>query len=444
MPSTPRKVKPPSILDRFRRYGDSDFDSDASNSHGGSNGSDRSGGASPMDVDTARMPGAPGMWELQQKEKQKRAEAHARRLKSAGVPSDGHLRWYTIEARFSLSRTDARMPKKSSEAALQMNELMLLLFPDSAELARASAAAVAPMPAYLPASLTLDGLLQHSATYHHNAADDEANAEDARKVAAEHDDEDGEERKEPAAAAAAAVPASAAAAAAIGWGAAAAPAAAAVANPLKLSQAELSRAAGLVDGITLKDYQCQTVRWMLRAESGETNVSVPFWTELRFEDGTRFYYSPCLQRFTFTPLPDVRGGFVSEEMGLGKTIEALALINLQAQRDADSAKREAEAALAANPNAEESPRSKKRRAGGGAAAAAAAAANNIPLVRDAHGAFPSRATLIICPVSLISQWIAELKEKSERPLKILSVSSLNNERSVWLDGTVPGREAIAH
>jgi len=400
MPAAPKRRPPAaaaaSPFGRRRNLYNSDEDTDGTD-----------GGSSGMDVDTAAMP---GMADLFAKENEKQAAAHAKRLKSAGVPHDGQLRWYTIEARFHLSRSDAKMPKKTSEMTAQINELMLLLFPESAELARASAAAVAPMPAYLPASLTLDGLLLHSATYHHNSADAEALVEEEQKKrgdAANALDDEEEEK--------AVVPASAAAAAAVGWGEPAAPAAA---DPLKLSQDALSRAAGLIPALTLKDYQCQTVRWMLRAESEGHNVSQPFWTELRMEDGCRFYYSPCLQRFCFTPLPDVRGGFVSEEMGLGKTIEALALVNLQAQADYDSAKREAEAALAANPAGDKSPRGKKRRASG--AAAAAAAANTIPVVRDAHGAFPTRATLIICPVSLISQWVAELKEKSARPLKVLS------------------------
>jgi SNF2 family DNA or RNA helicase len=91
---------------------------------------------------------------------------------------------------------------------------------------------------------------------------------------------------------------------------------------------------------------------------------------------------------------------------LGKTIEALALVNLKARSDFESAKRDADAAVAATPAAEEKPSRKE--------------ASPIPVIRDGNGAYISRATLIICPVSLISQWIAELREKSTRPLSILS------------------------
>ena len=65
-----------------------------------------------------------------------------------------------------------------------------------------------------------------------------------------------------------------------------------------------------------------------------------------------------------------------------KTIEALALLNLQAKRDADSAQREAQAAQAA-----------AGAAAAGSPAAAACAAAAAP-VRDANGAYVSRATLI--------------------------------------------------
>jgi hypothetical protein len=123
-------------------------------------------------------------------------------------------------------------------------------------------------------------------------------------------------------------------------------------------------------------------------------------------------------------------------MGLGKTVECLSLLNLKAAEDFASAERERRVAYVAKKGE-----------------AAAAAAAKIPLVRDANGAYVSRATLIICPVSLISQCqyitrqsveknvskfpfpdlhsllfdtsvltigIAELRDKSVRPLKILS------------------------
>ena len=208
----------------------------------------------------------------------------AKKMKSAGVAEDGFLRWYRLTFEVSLVRTESKMPKRTSEAAVPLNDLMLLLFPDSDELRDATAAAIKPLPAYLPNSLSLDGLLKHSAMFHHTAADKEAE-EDERKNE-EEKDADGDERKEQR-----------------------------VVPFDRMNADELSRAGGLIPTCTLKDYQVQTVRWMLQQESAGHNVSKPYWVPLAMQDGCKFLYSPTLQRFHFTPLPDIKGGWVCEEMG---------------------------------------------------------------------------------------------------------------------------------
>lgn len=73
-------------------------------------------------------------------------------------------------------------PQKTSEANVSgLNDLMLALFPDNAELAALTKAAVAPMPDCVPLSLSLDGLLKHSAHHHHTAAEHEAEADEKRR-----------------------------------------------------------------------------------------------------------------------------------------------------------------------------------------------------------------------------------------------------------------------
>jgi hypothetical protein len=243
-----------------------------------------------------------------EKSQKVREERAARRLKAAGVPGDGLLRWYRLTLQVNLNRGDARMPKKTSELASSLNDLMLELFPDSEPLRQATAAATAPMPDYLPPSLSLDGLLKCSAHHHHDAAEKEAEEE---------------EKKEEVASAAAAARAAAARAAPV--------------DPLHMNAEELSAAAQLVPTCVLKDYQVQTVRWMLRAESAQCNVSQPFWVELQMEDGCRFLYSPTLQRFSFTSLPDVHGGFVCEEVsriGTGGQCLSMQLVRACAFADA--------------------------------------------------------------------------------------------------------------
>lgn len=58
---------------------------------------------------------------------------------------------------------------------------------------------------------------------------------------------------------------------------------------------------------TLRDYQSQSVRWLLELERAGRTTSDGLWFPLTFEDGIKFFYSPFFQRFRFTPLPDVQG-----------------------------------------------------------------------------------------------------------------------------------------
>ena len=121
---------------------------------------------------------------------------------------------------------------------------------------------------------------------------------------------------------------------------------------------ELSVKCGLT--ITLRDYQCTTVEWMLQQEDEGSNTNMYLWSQLQFPQESLkfaaqrlpsslsvsssasassaaasmtvpplFDYCPLLQRFRFKPLPNLRGGWNTEEMGLGKTIGALAVINVQ-------------------------------------------------------------------------------------------------------------------
>jgi hypothetical protein len=199
------------------------------------------------------------------------------------VDEHGSLWWYRLTMEFHLCPRGSKDPKRTSEEATPLNELMLLLFPHSDELRRLSREAVKEMPSYLSGSLSLDGLLKHSAHYHHTLAEKE------EKQAAEAEEQKGGEMKDD-------VEEDGEAA----W--------------KKMDATSLSRAAHLVPSCTLKDYQVQTVQWMLRAESAESNVSHSFWVTLSLEDGCKFQYSPFLQRVTFSPHPNVKGGWICEEV----------------------------------------------------------------------------------------------------------------------------------
>lgn len=86
--------------------------------------------------------------------------------------------------------------------------------------------------------------------------------------------------------------------------------------------------------VELYSYQEQTVRWMLDMENGPNALNDFFWEERFFTgpdnkpDGS-FYYFPLTGELRLQTPPRVRGGMITEEMGLGKTVEALALIAAQ-------------------------------------------------------------------------------------------------------------------
>ena len=134
-------------------------------------------------------------------------------------------------------------------------------------------------------------------------------------------------------------------------------------------------------GLSLRDYQQQSVLWMLGQELRDS-VSEDFWIECRV-DGQPMLYSPLFQQWRMGPLEAARGGLLCDTMGLGKTIVTLALINLR-------------------PAPEEFYN---------ASLAASYIASPSHPVR-------SMATLIIAPVSLVPQWESELRQHSVRPLRI--------------------------
>jgi len=126
--------------------------------------------------------------------------------------------------------------------------------------------------------------------------------------------------------------------------------------------------------LQLKEYQLQTLQWMTDMESLEHGVNALFWEQRAFAPGQgAFYYAPRLGELRLEAPPVRRGGILSEEMGLGKTVEIIALI--LAQR-----------------------------------AAARARGAPTPAERDARaarGEFEG-GTLIVVPSHLVSQWVQEI------------------------------------
>lgn len=138
--------------------------------------------------------------------------------------------------------------------------------------------------------------------------------------------------------------------------------------------------------VVLRDYQRQSVQFCLDQEALEGGIESHLYAEVpgRFgapgEPATkRLWYAPTLKTFSKTAPATPRGGILAEEMGLGKTIISLAVVLL-------------------NP----------------------ASALTSPLLWDppagslnGQGAIKTRATLVVCPVSLVSQWYDEAIDKTK-------------------------------
>lgn len=119
---------------------------------------------------------------------------------------------------------------------------------------------------------------------------------------------------------------------------------------------------------SLRGYQKQALGWMLQREKGDTENAQdngrlhPLWSSFRCQDGFEFYFNKfCFQvsRKMISAVPASSGGILADEMGMGKTIEVIALLAHQKSAEGCNSK-----------------------------------------------------TLIVTPMSLMSQWKSELDEHS--------------------------------
>jgi DNA repair protein RAD5 len=124
----------------------------------------------------------------------------------------------------------------------------------------------------------------------------------------------------------------------------------------------------------LYPYQKQALTWMLEREthcevSSKNRELHHLWEEYKTSDGSRIYFNPCTGQVS-VKFPSAgeqcRGGILADEMGLGKTIMMAALVHTHRPSQVPTAKR---------------PKLSKVRGG----------------------------TLIVVPLSLLSQWMAELE-----------------------------------
>merc|ERR1712154_47212 len=86
--------------------------------------------------------------------------------------------------------------------------------------------------------------------------------------------------------------------------------------------------------VTPFPYQTQSIEWMIERENDPIGLYKFLFTQGHFKDGESFFYSAVMHRLVLTDsMPVIRGGFLCEEMGLGKTIETIALINCNPRTD---------------------------------------------------------------------------------------------------------------
>ena len=116
--------------------------------------------------------------------------------------------------------------------------------------------------------------------------------------------------------------------------------------------------------LSLKRYQQQALGWMIDMERLPRGINGLFWEERPFADGgAPFHYSPQLGEMRLAAPPVMHGGLLCDEMGLGKTLAVVALVLTTPHQ---------------------------------------------PMEPAPDGLIPSRATLIVVPPTLVSQWLAEV------------------------------------
>ncbi|EFN54350.1 hypothetical protein CHLNCDRAFT_135608 [Chlorella variabilis] len=216
----------------------------------------------------------------------------------------------------------------------------------------------------------------------------------------------------------------------------------------------------------LYPHQQEALAWMVRREN--SNALPPFWGPRVADAGGRLTYVSQLTNFISTSRPRaLKGGILCDDMGLGKTLQVIALtctnapgVQRRQLRFFTEGEAEAEAGLArqgddaAAEEEEQEERPKKRQRKGkekvGAKPAAKAAgpsqapktkagklaveaaeravAEEVPAAPPA--ASGPRGTLIVCPLSVMSNWQMQLEEHTQGKLSVCVYHGPDRDRRV--------------
>lgn len=206
-----------------------------------------------------------------------------------------------------------------------------------------------------------------------------------------------------------------------------------------------------VDGLNVElfDFQREAVGWALEREQ-IGGVEKFLWTKLpkqclqvtadpKAPIRVQLYYSPVLDLFRIGAPPDVRGGFIAAQMGLGKTVISLSLVLLNpapALPASGTPAHELSVKKASEvddpiltPNAGESSSSNNSDRNAISWPPPPKVMTGVPKKR---GSILSRGTLVVCNVSLVGQWIDEAKSKLKDPGLVYSYHGQNRTRNAMV------------
>ena len=171
--------------------------------------------------------------------------------------------------------------------------------------------------------------------------------------------------------------------------------------------------------IDLLDFQRQSLKWALERELTPGGVQSFFWPKLPTPAGQGdLYYNPLMNSFRKDKPALVRGGIIAEQMGLGKTVISLALI----------LKNPAPAfPLSGSPISELQKKDPNNGASGNRFWDKTLY-EKTSIRSKKTGSIICRGTLVVCPVSLVGQWIDEARSKLEDPGLIYPYHGQNRKR----------------
>jgi SNF2 family DNA or RNA helicase len=177
-----------------------------------------------------------------------------------------------------------------------------------------------------------------------------------------------------------------------------------------------------VEGLTVEllPFQQQSLQWSLERETVRGGVQSFHWVKVPLPTNAKdeLYFNPILGMFTKTKPALVKGGMISEQMGLGKTVISLALI-------------------LSNP-APQLPLSGAPASDIGKAPKPANGASFWAHQQESGADDPkkgnvfSRGTLVVCNVSLVGQWIDEAKSKLRDPGLVYPYHGVSRKRDANL------------